>query len=196
MSGAVIGGMAQGASSGFQAGGTYGAVLGAAVGAWSGNLKRAADAQMVKANRRAGFIKDLQGALIRRNIVQEAYVTRQEMIARAAAGSEDSLKSTGAMGSSASIGSQMRQQLGVFDLSVQYQRQMEKFMKKAGKLQEKAATIDAVWGSLTSAVSGGMVSGQLGGGGGSSVQSGLPSSGNSGYGGSIYDVSSNGWVKG
>lgn len=193
MSGEVFGGMAQGASSGFQAGGGYGAIIGAAVGAWSGNMKRAANAQMVKANRRAGYIKDLQGALTRQKIVQEAYVTRQEMIARAASGSEDSLKSTGAMGSSASIGSQMRQQLGVFDLSVQYQRQMEKFMKKAGKLQEKAATIDAVWGSLTSAVSGDMVSGQLGGGG-SSTQSDLPSSGNSGYGGSIYDVSSNGWV--
>ncbi len=104
MSGEVFGGMVQGASQGFAAGGGYGALLGAAVGAWSGNMNRSAQALMVKAKRREKFIKDLGGALERRNIVREAYMARQEMIARAASGSEDSLRSTGAMGGAASIG--------------------------------------------------------------------------------------------
>lgn len=149
MGASTVGGAASGAAAGFAVGGPIGAGIGAVFGGISGSLAGSAQAQLVKARRREGWIKDLAAARQRRDMVRNAYIARAEMTARALAG-EEGASSSATRGAQSSIGTQMREQIGSFDLAIEYQRQAEKFYKKAGKYSAQAGAVSAVGDLLVS----------------------------------------------
>ncbi len=145
---------ASGAISGFFQGGLVGAIGGYA----SGRKKRKARRALRQAQIREGYMKDLIAARQRRDIVQNAYVARSEMAARAMANPEEGV-SSGIRGANTSLRTQMREQLGTFDLLVEYQREADKFYARAGKYQRQAGQIGQITDAIVSAGQAGMLGG-------------------------------------
>lgn len=146
MSGAadILGGAAEGAAAG-SVGGVPGAIIGGIVGAIGGLFKSKAKKNAREASKEEQKMARRKIAMQRRELVRQAYISRAQTVAAAAA-EEGGLTSSAPLGALASVTSQATGNINYFDAQAASSNRIVRLTNKASKY---AGFSDAISGAIS-----------------------------------------------